>query len=509
MADTNAKIEKRREEARKRKEQNKKKANSPIKQSTKKHFKIAGCVLVFLLVLAIIIMPSMGVTRRIVPAVKIGDTSINTAEYSYYYQMAFGNYYQTMVQYLGEENVPIDLSRSLSKQDMSEDQTYADYFSNNAINTLTQFVVLNDEAKKAGFTLTEEQENMIEETIQQIRATATNNNMSLDDYFSANYSRGINEEVFRQMIRRELIAESYQEYKINEPVYTDEEREAYYAENKKNFSTVDLRYERFAAAAATETSEEVTADQAKEEAEAFLEAITDGKSFGELSLERAKAKADDEAEVSDTSLWEGVSYSSLQMFSADLADWAYSDDTKVGDKTLVEGASGVYYVAYLEATAYRNETKTANVRHILITVSDMENEEAKAAAKAEAEQLLNQWKENGGTEEAFAELANANSNDTGSNTTGGLYENVLPGQMVAGFNDWCFDPSRQPGDSGIVETNFGYHVMYYISSGVPTWSYNVDQTMRNEAYSSYYEEVSTGYEVSTNWLGMLLRNEPI
>ena len=33
--------------------------------------------------------------------------------------------------------------------------------------------------------------------------------------------------------------------------------------------------------------------------------------------------------------------------------------------------------------------------------------------------------------------------------------------MVAEFNDWCYDESRQPGDHAIVETDYGYHIMYF------------------------------------------------
>ena len=34
--------------------------------------------------------------------------------------------------------------------------------------------------------------------------------------------------------------------------------------------------------------------------------------------------------------------------------------------------------------------------------------------------------------------------------------------MVTNFNDWCFDEVRKPGDTGIVESTYGYHVMYYV-----------------------------------------------
>ena len=69
------------------------------------------------------------------------------------------------------------------------------------------------------------------------------------------------------------------------------------------------------------------------------------------------------------------------------------------------------------------------------------------------------------TEESFANMANENSSDPGSNTTGGLYENVYPGQMVETFNDWCFADGRQPGDYGIVKTDYGYHIMFFVGAG--------------------------------------------
>ncbi len=113
------------------------------------------------------------------------------------------------------------------------------------------------------------------------------------------------------------------------------------------------------------------------------------------------------------------------------------------------------------------EVKCVNVRHILITpdaadgASEEEVAAANAAAKEKAEELLAGFRNNP-SEEYFAQLAQENTEDPGSKTTGGLYEDVLPGQMVQAFNDWCFDAARQSGDSGIVETSYGYHVMYFV-----------------------------------------------
>ena len=116
---------------------------------------------------------------------------------------------------------------------------------------------------------------------------------------------------------------------------------------------------------------------------------------------------------------------------------------------------------------------TINVRHILIapeggTTDDdgqtTYSDEEWAAAEAKAQEILAQWKDGEATEETFATLAQEYSTDPGSVTNGGLYENVAPGDMVEEFNDWCFADGRAAGDTGIVKTKFGYHIMYFVSA---------------------------------------------
>lgn len=99
---------------------------------------------------------------------------------------------------------------------------------------------------------------------------------------------------------------------------------------------------------------------------------------------------------------------------------------------------------------------------ITFTDDDLDEETCTAAvdkAKAKAEEILKKWEENP-TEEYFAELAKEYTADS-NGEKGGLYENVAEGDMVSQFNDWCFDENRQVGDYGIVETKFGYHIMYF------------------------------------------------
>ncbi len=102
---------------------------------------------------------------------------------------------------------------------------------------------------------------------------------------------------------------------------------------------------------------------------------------------------------------------------------------------------------------------TAKASHILISFKgskapDPSITRTKEEAKAKADDLLKQAKANPGN---FAALAMANTDDPGSKNTGGEYDNIAPNQMVKPFNDFVFN--NPVGTMGVVETEFGYHVI--------------------------------------------------
>ena len=124
--------------------------------------------------------------------------------------------------------------------------------------------------------------------------------------------------------------------------------------------------------------------------------------------------------------------------------------------------------------------KYVDVRHVLKLISkygeqDAANkttepdygytQEAWDACMAEAQKLLDEWLAGEKTEESFGEMANKYSDDqSGKVTNGGIYEDVVIGDMVKPFEDWMFDESRQVGDYGLVKTQYGYHIMYFVGS---------------------------------------------
>ena len=189
---TQEKIEQRRKEAAKAQKLNKQRAKTVFNDIFWK--KVLGVVVVILLVagIAALTVPKMGWTRRAAVAFTVGDQKVSAAEYSYYYRSTYMNYYQTMVNYLGEDNLPIDTSVPLTEPYMSTDVTYADYFSTSAIQSVQTKITLEQAAKEAGFELSEEDMAQYESGIAGIQSYASYYGMTTDRYLQANYGLGFN-----------------------------------------------------------------------------------------------------------------------------------------------------------------------------------------------------------------------------------------------------------------------------------------------------------------------------
>ena len=105
----------------------------------------------------------------------------------------------------------------------------------------------------------------------------------------------------------------------------------------------------------------------------------------------------------------------------------------------------------------RKANASAKASHILLSYKGAPQSTAtrtKEEAQALANTLLAQAKANPGN---FAMLALTNSDDPGSKNNGGEYDNITPGQMVPQFNDFVFNNAI--GTIGVVETDFGFHVI--------------------------------------------------
>ena len=197
--------------------------------------------------------------------------------------------------------------------------------------------------------------------------------------------------------------------------------------------------------------------------------------------------------------FQGLYYKGLPYYTRESEKLAADDETV-----------RAYFEAHKEeyaSSGLSEDDMYVDVRHILITpeggtagtdgVTTYSDEEWEAC-REKAQKLLDDYLAGENTADAFAALAAQNTQDPGSAQTGGLYEKVYQGQMVAAFNDWCFDAVRQEGDTGLVKTEYGYHVMYFVRS-YPQWRYYAEQDWLQEQSNKIITDVVDKYDFTVNF----------
>ncbi|WP_426349053.1 peptidylprolyl isomerase [Alloiococcus sp. CFN-8] len=473
------------------------KQREELVRKQKKYGIIAGVVTA--LILALITFFNSNLLYRNFTAVKAGEVEYSIADFNYYYNNLYYSYYNSYFSNYGE----------YANYMMPDKET----IEGDTIKMMEETALLYTQAKETGYELSEAGKKQIESNMDSLKDTAEAAGFkSVKQYLKSYFKGGVNEDIYRQNLEEYTLAMEYGETVLDSNTFSDKELEDYYADNKDKYDVINYRYFFVNGAAVadneeTEENEEVDGEtamaEAKTKADEFLSKITDEESFNKLAYEYADEATKESYSDADATL---VSSQGANIDTA-YSKWLLENGRNSGDKTVVEVANG-YYVLYF-ISRDNNDYETVNVRHILIkpeevVKADYEDEEAyKAAqeealekAKAEAEELYSQWKNGDATEASFGKLADEHSDDA---PAGGLYENVAKGQMVEAFNNWIYDASRKPGDTGIVETNFGYHIMYFVGNGMKYSNYLADTDKKTEAYNKWVEENVGAFKAEEKW----------
>lgn len=425
------------------------------------------------LVVALVLLLNSGIVYK-ATAFSVGGKNYTTADVSYRYAnqyYSFANQYGSYASIFG-----LDTSagvRGLEKQDcpMLENGTWKDYFLESAKQEMVQATALGQYAADNGITLDADDEAQIDASFEGLEEQAKSYGYaSGDKMLAANYGTGVNKKLIRAAYEESLLASKAAEALTDSFTYTDAELEEHYQgyEGARDYFDYAYCYVSAERVETTDADGNTTTDVTDETvaaAAAKASAIADTykEAAGDSPAMRLVNAAASEGES-------GSQQTHVLGSSVPAADWMLDASRKAGDVTVQTDASGCYVVVFLSRDD--NHYNTVDVRHILIRAeADADGnytDEAKEAAKTRAEEILAEFESGDKTEESFAALAEQYSEDTGSNTNGGLYENVAKGQMVEEFDAFCF-ADHKPGDTGIVygesSSYAGYHVMYFVGEG--------------------------------------------
>ena len=489
---------------------------------------IAVILVVVIAVSAIQFVSNSGIREKNTVAATIGETKLSNAQLNYFYVDAVSQFVDTYGSYASLFG--LDVTKPLDEQVTNAETgaTWADDFAATALENAKATYALVNAAKAAGYELSDAEKATIESTISTLELYAAANGVSTDAYIRNFYGPGASEESYREYCELNSLAQSYYSKYATDLTYDDAALRAAEEGKEAEFSNFSYNYyyvstSKFLTGGTTAEDGTVTySDEERAEAEKAAEdaakALTEMEitSIEEFDAAIASMTINVGAETAPTSTaCDNYAYTSI---TSTVRDWVTAAERTEGELGYVENATTTtnedgtesktvngYYVIYFLGME-DNKTPLINVRHILVTEGGTYDsttgqttytDEELAAAKEKAQKILDLFNAGVKSEETFAELAKENSVDTGSVENGGLYEDVYPGQMVEAFNDWCFAEGRKSGDTGIVITPYGAHIMYFVSVGDQIYrDLLIEDTLRSQDTTAWYESLVAALTVT-------------
>lgn len=165
--------------------------------------------------------------------------------------------------------------------------------------------------------------------------------------------------------------------------------------------------------------------------------------------------------------------------------------------------------AALEKEGIKKDGALAStLRHILIRptggTTDSEGkvtctDEQWEAARVKAQSLLDQWLAGDATEESFAQLARAHSDDDTSKAEGGLYEGLYSqSNQPDAVKQWYLAEGRGSGDYTLVKSEYGYHILR-VSRMEELWVYFCRSILTENAQVGIINEALTAFPAKINY----------
>ena len=229
-----------------------------------KRFKIGFGILAAAVVAAMLISVGMSAYNNYAalnkPYITVGDHEITEVEFDYYFYNSVNSYLDTYGEYVSMFG--LDATKPLDQQPYTEELTWEDYFDESAVIEITRVKAMADDAKANGFTYDDTDD--IRNIESEFASMAETEGMTTTNYYMMSYGKNATAERIRPFFKENVLASAYHTYLVLENQPTEEEVEAYYAENKMAYDLVDCRKFYVDAEVAEDASEDEIASVMKD-----------------------------------------------------------------------------------------------------------------------------------------------------------------------------------------------------------------------------------------------------
>lgn len=298
----------------------------------------------------------------------MGDLQLTNAQLQMHYWMQvydFIDYYGYYASMLG-----MDYTAPLDEQEVSEGQTWQQYFLDAAVNNWQTYAALFLEAKANGYVLDAEYQELLDTLEEKMQESATKSGFaSIDEMIADEMGAGTTFADYYTYLEQYYTGYAYFDYHYSQINPTEDEIEAYFVANEEKFASssvtkesgkyVDVRHILKLIDNYGDKAEEVAEDDPNygytqeawdkcfTDAQALLDEWLRGEmtedSFGELANEHSD---DQGGKVTNGGLYTGVEEGQMvETFN----DWIFDEVRVVGDYGLVKTEYG-YHIMYFSGS---------------------------------------------------------------------------------------------------------------------------------------------------------------
>lgn len=531
-----------------RKEQKTEAMTARQKHEQKEAKKLARMTIAFVVAMCLIVVATVGILLRDpiatlinnkTIAFTIGDHKIGAVEMNYFYCDAVDDFYANMQDTYGEQAIlyaqwyyGIDFSKPLDDQDYGNGKTWGDYFVAVAKNNALSMYALYWKAQAdPTYSISADAQSNIDITMQSLDlAAAALGYSNADAYVKSMYGPGATAESYKNYFAMNTIASDYyyahrDTLKYEDADFREFEKDKYNNYTCYTYTTATVGMTHYIQGGTPdETGDLVYSDQ--EQADALAAAKKDAEALKngtyasvEEFKEAVKAlEINKEKETVKTSQSKNIYYPNIS--NKNVQDWVSDPARNVGDIEIIEAKNTTtnddgtttekvvgYYIIFFEKVE-ENTAKMSNVRHLLVKfkggTTDADGNttyspEDKEATLQAATEIYNEWKSGETVDEAsFSTLVTKKSEDTAAGkANGGLIEDIhAESNLVEPFLNWAL-AEHEAGDTEIIESEYGYHIMYYV--GDSEMSYRdlmIQDDLMAQDMENWLEELQGAYTVT-------------
>lgn len=436
-------------------------------------------------------------------ALKVSETPVSIGMYNYYYSCIVNNYLTYASYGYYDLDTSVDYSKQKTTNSDGEEVTWAQLFKDETIKQIQYITTYYEKAVAEGITLTSSQKKSIDENLDSLKSSASSQNVTVDKYIADTYGDYCGQATIKKMLEQCYVAENYYQRLSVSRKFSNKEIKKFFKENKEDYENVtfaylQVPYENDDATATMEKCEKYV-QQIKSEDDMKKLIPTACKDLIDNFVSQGYVEdADSCAELLSANIETSITAKETSLLD-DAVNWLFDDSTKIGDvKAFDDSDNEVVYILYKVKDPEPDTEEVYSVRQILImpdgvdtSSSDVElTDEQLAQARKKAQKILDKYNKGAKTELEFAKLAEKYSKDTESTSSGtsgnygGLYGGVTQGTMVENFNNWAMDDSRKYGDTGIVDSKYGCHIMFFISKQAK-YLYDCETDLKDQAEKEF------------------------